>query len=81
MKKGTRFAVSFAACLLLCIGAAWALTVYFPPMENSVYNLSLDWEGESEGSPDGWVYDQKGWKVFVQEGGIWSRTGLADFPA
>ena len=66
MKKGTRFAVSFAACLLLCIGAAWALTVYFHPMENSVYDLSLFWEGEA--LPEDWVYDQKGWRVFVQDG-------------
>ena len=79
MKRGTRLAVSFAACLLLCIGAAWALTGCFHPMENSVFDLSLSWEGEA--LPKDWVYDQKGWKVFVQEGGIWSRTGLADFPA
>ncbi len=37
------------------------------PMEDRAYDLSLmDWEGE--GVPEGWVYDQKGWTVFTQEG-------------
>ena len=35
-------------------------------MEDQVYDLSLTWEGEAV--PDGWVYDQKGWTVFLQEG-------------
>ena len=34
-------------------------------MEDRVYNLSLTWEGEAV--PKGWVYDQKGWTVFLQE--------------
>lgn len=41
MKGRTRLAAGFFACLLLCIGAAWALTVYFHPMKDSVYDLSL----------------------------------------
>ena len=37
------------------------------PMEDRAYDLSLmSWEGE--GVPEGWVYDQKGWTVFTQEG-------------
>lgn len=36
------------------------------PMENRAYDLSLMWAGEA--MPEGWVYDQKGWTVFTQEG-------------
>lgn len=66
MKRRTKLAASVISCLLLCVCAAWALTAYFYPMEDSVYDLSLGWEGEAV--PEDWVYDQKGWRVFVQEG-------------
>lgn len=35
-------------------------------MEDSFYNLSLGFEGEA--MSEDWVYDQKGWTVFIQEG-------------
>lgn len=53
-------------CLGLCLGFAGALLVYSRPMEDAQYDLSLMWEGEA--MPEDWVYDQKGWTVFVQEG-------------
>lgn len=43
------------------------------PMENRAYDLSLLFT--SEAIPEGWVYDQKGWTVFTQEGD--TVTGLA----
>ena len=36
------------------------------PMEDRAYDLSLVWVGEA--MPEDWVYDQKGWTVFTQEG-------------
>lgn len=54
------------ASLLLCIGFGLALTVYLQPMEEKLYDLSLFWEGEA--MPENWVYDQKGWTVFTQQG-------------
>lgn len=35
-------------------------------MEDWAYDISLTWEGEA--IPEGWVYNQKGWTVFLQEG-------------
>ena len=35
-------------------------------MEDRAYDLSLIWAGEA--MPEDWVYDQKGWTVFTQEG-------------
>lgn len=55
------------ALLILCAAAAWGLFhQMLPQQENRHYNLSFRWEGEA--MPEGWVYDQKGWTVFVQEG-------------
>ncbi len=55
-----------AIILELCF--ADVFLVYALPIEDETYYLSLDsWEGEAV--PDDWVYDQKGWKVFTQEGG------------
>lgn len=55
-----------ALALLLCALFGGVLLQYTRPMEDADYDLSLAWEGE--GMPDGWVYDQKGWTVFTQEG-------------
>lgn len=53
--------------LTLCLVFGGLLLNCMKPMEDRAYDLSLmDWEGE--GVPEGWVYDQKGWTVFVQEG-------------
>ena len=35
-------------------------------MEDRAYDLSLVWVGEA--MPEDWVYDQKGWTEFTQEG-------------
>ncbi len=60
-----------AICIVLvCLGLALffgcALLRYAVPMSDVSYDLSLAWEGE--GMPDDYVYDQKGWTVFTQEG-------------
>lgn len=66
MTKWLRFGA--AAMLALLLGAMFGriLTIYYDPMENASYDLSLSWA--TEAMPDDWVYDQKGWTVFTQEG-------------
>ena len=64
-KRG--YLAAAAALLLLCIALGWAMLRYAQPVQDAVTcDLSLGWAGE--GMPDDWVYDQKGWQVFVQEG-------------
>ena len=63
--KNKRFIVMLAVALALCLIFGAVLGIFLAPMDDSVYNLSLFWEGETP--PDDWVYDQKGWTVFVQE--------------
>jgi len=65
-KAGLTAAVAVA--LLLCVLFGGVLLQYARPMEDADYDLSLDWGGESEGAPEDWVYNQKGWTVFTQEG-------------
>ena len=66
MKKWTRLLAAILT-LTLCLVFGGLLLNCMKPMEDRAYDLSLmDWEGE--GVPEGWVYDQKGWTVFVQEG-------------
>lgn len=65
MKKWTRLgAVILTLTLCLMFGAL--LLSCMRPMENRAYDLSLHFT--SEAIPEGWVYDQKGWTVFTQEG-------------
>ena len=66
MKKWTRLWAAILT-LTLCVVFGVLLLNCMKPMEDRAYDLSLmDWEGE--GVPEGWVYDQKGWTVFTQEG-------------
>lgn len=59
--------------LTLCLMFGALLLSCMRPMENRAYDLSLHFT--SEAIPEGWVYDQKGWAVFTQEGD--TVTGLA----
>lgn len=52
--------------LLLCILFGSTLFQYTRPMDDAVYDLSFNWEGEA--MPEDWVYDQKGWTVFTADG-------------
>lgn len=66
MKKG-RFIFIAAVALALCVMFGAALGVFWNPMSGQIYDLSMQyWEGEAV--PEDWVYDQKGWAVFTQEG-------------
>ena len=67
VKRKTAWLAGAAALLILCIVWSWGLLRYVQPAQTAVtYDLSLSWSGEA--MPDSWVYDQKGWQVFVQEG-------------
>ena len=67
MKRKIAWLVAAVALLLLCALLGWELMRYAQPAQKDVsYDLSLGWAGEA--MPDDWVYDQKGWQVFVQEG-------------
>ena len=67
MRKWIKAAAAVAISLVLVILFGDVLTAYFQPMENAAYDLSMTyWEGEA--LPDDWVYDQKGWRVYTQEG-------------
>lgn len=85
MKKWVRFGAAAILVLVLCAVFGKILTAYYQPMESASYDLSLSWEGEAV--PDDWVYDQKGWTVFTQEGdtvtelapdGFGGFTGLSE---
>lgn len=67
-KKWTRFGLAAAISLALCTVSVILLLACMKPMEDLSYDLSLGWEEESEGIPQDWVYDQKGWTVFTQDG-------------
>lgn len=60
------FLIALAVCLSLNLLFGRILFVYTVPIQDPFYNLSLYWEGEA--MPEDWVYDQKGWTVFLQEG-------------
>ena len=67
MKRKRAWLAGVAALLILCAVLGWGLLRYVRPAQDDVtYDLSLGWAGEA--MPDDWVYDQKGWKVFVQAG-------------
>ena len=66
MKKWTRLGASMLT-LTLCLMFGVLLLNCMRPVEDRAYDRSLmSWEGE--GMPEGWVYDQKGWTVFTQQG-------------
>lgn len=67
MKKWKLFG-AVVLTLTLCIVSAALLLECMKPMEDKFYDLSLGFESEGEGMPDDWVYDQKNWTVFTQEG-------------
>lgn len=56
-----------AACLLLGLLFGQILFVYTVPMRDVSYDLSLF--GNEVAIPDDFRYNQKGWTVFLQEGG------------
>lgn len=66
MKKWVRFIVAALFTLTLCAIFGASLIVYSRPVKNGIYDLSLGWL--TEAAPKGWTYDQKGWRVFTQEG-------------
>ena len=66
MKNWLRFTAAAVLTLVLFTGSGTLLLKCMKPMENRAYDLSLIWAGEAV--PEGWVYDQKGWTVFTQEG-------------
>ncbi|MCI9670942.1 MAG: sensor histidine kinase [Lawsonibacter sp.] len=66
MKKRWRFAAAAVLTLVLFAVSGTLLLKCMKPMEDRAYDLSLVWAGEA--MPEGWVYDQKGWTVFTQEG-------------
>ena len=67
MKRKIAWLAAAIALLLLCALLCWELMCYARPAQDEVsYDLSLGWSGEA--MPSDWVYDQKGWQVFVQEG-------------
>lgn len=66
MKRRVNRILTITVCLVMCAVFSGVLLVYTRPMDDKIYDLSLTWEGEA--IPDDWVYDQKGWSVFTQEG-------------
>lgn len=66
MKKWIRFGAAVILALAVCAVSAALLLACMTPMEDRAYDLALHWRTEAR--PEGWVYDQKGWTVFTQEG-------------
>lgn len=66
MRKWMRFGAAALLAVTLCIAFGALLLACMRPVEDRAYDLSLTWAGEA--IPEGWVYDQKGWTVFTQEG-------------
>lgn len=66
MKRWVRFGAAAILALTLCVAFGGLLLKCMEPMEDRAYDLSLHFT--SEAMPEGWVYDQKGWTVFTQEG-------------
>lgn len=62
---------AFAVCLFVGLFFGRVLLLYTVPMQNTLYNLSINDIGGMdgmEGMPENWQYDQKGWTVFLQDG-------------
>ncbi|MGN0743516.1 MAG: hypothetical protein ACI4L8_12755, partial [Candidatus Fimadaptatus sp.] len=67
MKRRIAWLAGAAVLLTLCLVLGRELLYHAQPAQDEVtYDLSLGWAGEA--MPADWVYDQKGWRVFVQEG-------------
>lgn len=66
MKKRARFTAAAFLVLVLCAAFGRILMIYCQPKQDTIYDLSLGWP--SEAVPADWVYNQKGWRVFTQEG-------------
>ena len=66
MEKWTRFAAAAVLTLVLFTASGALLLKCMKPMEDRAYDLAMHWRTEAR--PEGWVYDQKGWTVFTQEG-------------
>lgn len=62
IRRGAVVAAALAVLGLLCA----ALAVYTRPMEERVYDLSVT--PQTEAVPEDWVFDDKGWSVYVREG-------------
>lgn len=60
------FGTAIIITLTLCVVFGDILTSYYQPMEDVAYDLSMF--SMEDSVPDDWVYDQKGWTVFTQEG-------------
>lgn len=65
MKQWMRLGMVILALTLCAVSAALLLS-RMRPAEDRVYDLSLGWT--TEAMPEDWVYDQKGWTVFIREG-------------
>lgn len=73
MKRWVKFGAAVVLALAMCAVSAALLLKCMKPMEDRAYDLAMHWR--TEAIPEGWVYDQKGWAVFTQEGD--TVTGLA----
>lgn len=68
MKKKLRIGLAAVGAVVLSGIFFCVLMMYIRPMDDTIYDLSMSWSQESEAMPDDWMYDQKGWTVFTQEG-------------
>ena len=65
--KNRTMRLAAVVLLALCGLIGWRLLRQaFPARQEQRYDLSFRWEGEA--MPEDWVYDQKGWSVFAQQG-------------
>ena len=87
MGKWVRLGTAAIFVLTLCAVSGGLLLKCMKPMGDRVYDLSLSWQ-QGEAMPQDWVYDQKGWTVFTQEGetitelipdGFGGFSGLREF--
>lgn len=67
MKRVSMAIAAAILCLVLALGFGDALIRYARPLNSANYDWSLMWDGEA--MPENWVYDQKGWTVFVMRNG------------
>lgn len=66
IRKWIYFGLAVAISLTLCSVSGMLLLAHMIPAEDPIYDLSLF--SSEEAVPRDWVYDQKGWTVFTQEG-------------
>lgn len=65
-RKWTRFGLAAVISLALCMVSGMLLLDRMKPGEDMIYDLSMI--GTEEALRKDWLYDQKGWTVFTQEG-------------